>query len=208
MPDAGGVEWFLAVAAGKSELAFQTIVFGLGPFDDYAAYLSNWGPCQAALVSVEVPSSGWPAPMTGTAVSWSPNCLTGMMVPVYYFGFYLYGGGDVPFGDFYPGQPASVVSCTSPPEEDLIEDPDGDGFFGIMGVGPASGKQECPPPQVDEGACCNLLTGECMLMTEGDCNNLGPDYLWDGSPSCEPNPCPPPVATKQTTWGQIKSVYR
>jgi hypothetical protein len=144
-PDSEGVEWYIILAAGTDELAFNMITFGIGLYDPYACYLVSWGPCFPELGGLEIPSGGWPGPGTGTSVSWSPNCLTGELVPVYYFAFYVYnGGGPVPLGDFYPGAPAYVTGCDDPPQSDHIEDPDGDGFFGIIGCGDDPGKRECP----------------------------------------------------------------
>jgi hypothetical protein len=141
------MEWFLAVAAGEQELCFDTIVFGLGAYDTYDCYLGVWGPCFADLGPIEVPSADWPGPNSGTAVSWAPSCLCGMLVPVYYFGFYVYAsdgipGGPVPLGDFYPGLQAVVQSCGDPTEEDPIEG------FGVMGVGDDPGLRVCPGPPV------------------------------------------------------------
>ena len=44
------------------------------------------------------------------------------------------------------------------------------------------------------GACCYLPDCSCTLTPESECQ--GPDYVWMGLPSCDPNPCdcPPPIA--------------
>jgi hypothetical protein len=138
-PDSYGLEMYIAVAAGETELAFNTITFGIGEYDLYACYLPTYGPCRPDLGALEIPSAGWPDPYTGTSISWAPNCLHGTLVPVYYFGFYVYySGGPVPFGDFYPGRPATVTSCGDPPEEDPIVG------FGVIGCGDDPGQQVCP----------------------------------------------------------------
>jgi hypothetical protein len=213
-PDANGVEWYIAVAAGDG-LCFNTIVFGIGDYDPYACYLAAYGPCFPEFAPLEIPSSGWPGPNTGTAVSWAPNCLCGDLVPVYYFGFYVYyGGGPVPFGDFYPGNSATVVSCTSPPEEDPITDPNGDLMFGIIGCGDDDGYTECNgAPTV--GACCIDEDGDgidetCIPgTTEIQCFEVFGGSLWFPDTGCGPNnePCPQPTPVEETTWGQIKSMY-
>jgi hypothetical protein len=148
LPDASGVEWFLILATREGypwELQIYTVVFGLGPYDDAACAPGIWGPCNSDELALEQPSAGWPAPETGTAVSWNPNCQAGELVPLYYIGFYTYGGpgGAVPLGDYYPGQPASVVSCPAPgeaPEEDPIY------AFGIIGCGDDPGMKNCDYP--------------------------------------------------------------
>jgi hypothetical protein len=212
-PDGGAVEWYIAVAAGDG-LAFNTITFGVGDYDPYACYIAGFGPCFPELDPLEIPSGAdWPGPATGTSVSWAPACLTGDLVPVYYFGFYVYyGGGPVPLGDFFPGQTAAVVSCDSPPEEDVIT------AFGTMGCGDDPGQVECPGEPPDTlGACCVDLDDDgidetCFPdVTEFECFEILMGSLWFPETPCGPNnePCPqPPVATQETTWGQIKSIYR
>jgi hypothetical protein len=62
----------------------------------------------------------------------------------------------------------------------------------------------CPQPQ---GACC-LANGECIVTTAADCALHQGVYQGNGT-TCEPtNPCPPPVPTERSTWGQIKNHYR
>lgn len=249
-PEEFNTEWFVVLAARAGGAAINTVVFGLGAYDSGACYIGYHGPCSPELSPLYVPSGAdWPGPNTGVAISWSPNCLSGDLVPVAYFGVYGYAPGDIPLGDFHPTQAAVVVSCDDPPEEDPIAD------FGAMGCGGADGLQVCPGPGV--GACC-LPDGECILVTEQECLDAG--YVWVGGP-CDPNPCipeggaccvdqngdgnpetcidvlnfdecealggqyqgdgtvcgpnnepcppdEPPNATKSTTWGQIKSVYR
>jgi hypothetical protein len=219
-PDLGGVEWYVAVATGNG-LCFNTIIFGIGDYDFYACYLSSYGPCFPEFAPLEIPSSGWPLPVSGTAVSWAPNCLCGDLVPVYYFGFYVYyGGGPVPFGDFYPGNLAAVVSCESPPQEDLITDPNGDGFFGIIGCGDDPGLTECKDVGPVLGACCvdedgdgidetcydNIAEFECFEILGGSL--WFPDEFCELGPGVPGPPCPQPTPVRETTWGQIKSIYR
>lgn len=208
-PDGLGVEWYLVLAAGASPLAFNTITFGIGDFDPYACYIGAYGPCFGEFGPLQIPSAGWPGPMSGTSVSWAPNCLTGMLVPVYWFGFYVYyGGGPVPLGDFYPGQTAAVVSCDSPPEEDPIV------AFGVMGCGNDPGVQACPGETV--GACCvdmdqDGIPETCIpSVSEVECFEVLGGSLWFPETPCGPEnePCPPPTPVQETTWGKIKGMYR
>lgn len=210
LPDQYGVEWFVVLAAGENPLSFNTVTFGIGDYDPYACYIGLKGPCFGDLAPLEIPSSGWPNPMTGTSVTWSPNCLEGMLVPVYYFGVYGYGPGIVPLGDHYPGQPATVVPCDGS-EQDLIA------AFGSFGCAGEVGVQECPTPPIEEGACCVDTNQDgnpetCMgPMSPTACDDLGGVYQGDGTDCSDPDQCPPdeqPTATQETTWGQIKSIYR
>lgn len=210
-PDAGGVEWYIVLAAGESELGFTTIIFGIGDYDPNACYAAMYGPCFPELVPLEIPSDTWPGPFSGTAVSWAPECLQGMLVPVYFFGFYVYSpGGPVPLGDFYPGLSSTVVSCEEPPVEDVITG------YGVMGCGDDPGVQVCPIGEGPGPACCVDTDGDdipetCVEVTDADeCLDLGGVFQGEGS-QCGPNnePCPqPPVATEQTTWSRIKATYR
>jgi hypothetical protein len=207
-PDENGVEWFLAVATGDG-LCFNTITFGIGNYDPYVCYVADYGPCFPEFSPLEIPSAGWPGPKTGTSVSWAPNCLCGGLIPVYYFGFYVYyAGGPVPFGDFYPGQTAAVVSCESPPEEDPIA------IFGTMGCGADPGAQGCPGELL--GACCvdtdqDGIPETCIPdISEIDCYEIFGGWPWFPETPCGPEgePCIPPTPAQETTWGRIKGMYR
>jgi len=44
-------------------------------------------------------------------------------------------------------------------------------------------------------------------MTAQECAAQGGEYLGDGI-ECDPNPCPNPNPTEDTSWGQIKAKYR
>lgn len=140
--DGLGVEWFLIVAGRDSDpLGFTTITFGIGNYDGEACYIAVFGPCNQAEGPLEIPSDGWPLPDedgVGTSVSWSPSCIQGTLVPVYYFGIYAYGPEMIPLGDYYPGQTAAVVSCDDPVEEDVIT------AFGVLGIGGEMGEIMCP----------------------------------------------------------------
>jgi len=63
------------------------------------------------------------------------------------------------------------------------------------------------PCEQPSGACCDLETGECVVMTAQECAAQGGEYLGDGI-ECDPNPCPNPNPTEDTSWGQIKAKYR
>jgi hypothetical protein len=131
-PDEHGLEWFLAVAVHYPQpvaLSFQTITFGVGAYDPQTCYIVAYGPCRQDLNPQEIPSDGWPGPVSGTAVAWIPGCLEGDAIPVYYFGVYAYSEGSIPLGGYYPSLDAEVTSCEEPVEADPIT------FFGEMQCG-------------------------------------------------------------------------
>jgi hypothetical protein len=55
------------------------------------------------------------------------------------------------------------------------------------------------------GACC-FANGACLQGTQADCQSLGGSYVGEGVP-CDPDPCGP-TPVKNTTWGQVKALYR
>ncbi len=73
-----------------------------------------------------------------------------------------------------------------------------------QGPGTDCDPNDCPQPP-PEGACC-FPDGSCRVMTEADCTAAG-GILWIAGADCDPNPCPP-TPTQNTTWGEIKSLYR
>ena len=194
---ADGVEWILMVLANTTDMQVSTLVWGLGQYDPGAVYIGYYGPCDPWGTALEIPTSGWPGPGEGTAVSWAPNCWTGTMFAFYYLGAYVYAPGTVPYGP-HPTQnpPFQVVSC------DPIELDEPACTDSYAGFGGAAGSNCCPQvPQ--EGACC--FDGTCVLLLEEDCIAQGGQ--WVGGP-CDPNPCQPPTAVEETTWGAIKNIYR
>ncbi len=52
-------------------------------------------------------------------------------------------------------------------------------------------------PGPPSAACCNRQTGECFLVPEEQCAEMGGDWYPQWL-SCDPNPCPPPVAYRPT----------
>lgn len=127
----------------------------------------------------ELPSTNWPDPDTGTAVTWNP-AQTSQLVQVYVFAGYEYYGNATTF--------------------DLIPNPNGGGFFaddavpanldpiaayGSIGFGGASGSVPCPGGTV--GACC-LPDCSCLVMHVDECVAIGGFFQGEGVP-CDPNPC-------------------
>ncbi|MBU1699723.1 MAG: hypothetical protein KJ970_05915 [Candidatus Eisenbacteria bacterium] len=191
------VYWYLILVVSPRGNAtnFNMVTFGLGDYTPSETYIGYFGSCKPG--ALEAPTAGWPAPGTGTAVAWTPDCSYGQMVPVYYFGIYVYAAaGEIPLVD-HPLNHAAVADCSEPATLDLIEG------FGAMGYGGAPGwNPECPPWNPEYGACCFGST--CLLLHSSECLEGGGD--WFGG-SCEPNPCQP-TPRKLTTWGGVKSIYQ
>lgn len=194
--DLNGVNWYLVVVASDPANTpnFNTVTFGLGAYDPYSdGYIGFFGPCVPG--ALEVSTGGWPLGGEGTAVSWAPDCLYGLLEPVYFFGVYSYGG-TIPLG-LHPTQGGSVVDCSADPQTD-----DFAGFGGMEGTNPT-----CPGgTQPEPGACCFGPT--CVMLLETEC--AAQSGVWYGG-DCGPNnePCPQePTPTQETTWGSIKNIYR
>jgi hypothetical protein len=69
----------------------------------------------------------------------------------------------------------------------------------------------CPDPCIGppSGACCNLETRECRVMTESECSDQPYPHRYMGNHTdCDPNPCPEPVPIRESSWGRIKAIYR
>jgi hypothetical protein len=153
-PDGNNVEWFLILAVREPEpLSFNTIVFGIGDYQETSCYIAHYGPCHQELEPLEIPNDRWPERYTGTSVSWHPNCLEGNLVGVYYFGVYTYAPGQIPLGDWNIPHPASFISC-SPQEEDLIA------AFGTIGCGGADGENSCPASSLPDDSDIGETGGE------------------------------------------------
>jgi hypothetical protein len=193
---ADGAEWVLVVLANTTPVEVNAVVFGLGDYDPSTTYVAFYAPCDPWGTALEITYPGWPEPGMGTAVTWAPNCFTGTyMVAVYYLGVYAYAAGTIPFGP-HPTQGAAVSSCENIADDVACLDSYA-GFGGATGSNCTLG----PPPQ--EGACC--FDGTCVMLLEEDCIAQGGQ--WVGGP-CDPNPCQPPTAVEETTWGAIKNIYR
>jgi len=70
--------------------------------------------------------------------------------------------------------------------------------------------QDCDPNPCEQppatGACC-YTDGTCQVLTEAECVQAGGEYQGDGV-ACTDDLCEPVIPTEETSWGQIKSLYR
>ncbi len=62
--------------------------------------------------------------------------------------------------------------------------------------------EDVPPPV---GACCDDQ-GNCAETTEDVCIAAGGEFMPDEV--CDPNPCTPPSATEEASWGSMKSMFK
>jgi len=115
MEDPQGIEWYILVVyqdPGASDPGFNTLIFGVGDYNEADCYIALTGPVDIGSPDpLEVSSANWPNHLSGTAVSWSPNCLDGHVEPIYYLGVYAYAPAVIPLGDYYPNQSSAITSC-------------------------------------------------------------------------------------------------
>ncbi|MCA9758822.1 MAG: hypothetical protein KDA27_23715 [Candidatus Eisenbacteria bacterium] len=187
------VWWIAAAFPNGSSPRLAGVTLGVH-YDDAAITLVDYGPCG----DFELHDEAWPAPGSGTAITWGV-AQTDHLVSIYGFAGYEYYGNDV---TFCVGQPAvrnAVFADDSVPSQlDPVVD------FGCLGFNGDPGYLACPdgPPLI--GACC---VGEtCVQLTEADCSDQG-GTAWYLDTPCEPNPCAP-VPTVEESWGRIKGQYR
>jgi len=146
-------------------------------YDDSNIILPYFGKCG----DFELNDDGWPAPGTGSSVTWN-NVQTAYLVPVYWFGAYTYGAAGTFCTGPNPGQGGVFGDDTIPAILDPIMG------YSCMGFD-MPGILVCPVQEI-LGACCDPATGGCTITTEAGCVApliWHPEWL-----SCDPNPCPPP----------------
>jgi hypothetical protein len=135
----------------------------------------------------ELGTADWPGSGAGNAVTFAvPQ--TNLITDVYWVAAYTYYGSDtnpqaIVLGEF-PGQGANFADDDIPANVDPIA---GLGAFGFY----QDGALPCPP-DVAPGACCDLASGDCIVVLRDECDALGFEFLGDGT-SCDPNPCPQPA---------------
>jgi hypothetical protein len=233
--DAGlPLTWYV-VAAFNEEKEWCGTEFGLGDYNPYVFYMTNSG--YACLQDcLEIPTSSWPGPNSGTSIVGTTTPWSGNYRPVYVFQGYTYLAST---GDFTP----TIIEVTENPAQNFM------GFGncevpaevwtaegGGLGVWTEGIYVEPSIPV----ACC-FEDGHCEIIMPFDCSGtVYPDSQCDPNPcplpiraccigdlctltieadcdgvwladtdACEPNPClggPSPV--ENDTWGDIKVLYR
>ena len=138
-----------------------------------------FGPC-GVTSGYEFPEPGWPGNDSGDAMAFTP-VMTATVNEIYWFFGYTKSAGahnifqlrDNPD----PNLGGAFADDASPANVDPIAG------YGSMGFD-TPGTVACPDAL---GACCDDNTGACTLVPLSDC---APPERWQGSGSCNPNPCP------------------
>ncbi len=226
-----GYVWYV-IAAFFDDKIWCGTQFGFDAgYNPAMFYIDGYGPCLEG--SLELPTAGWPGPHEGTAVVATSTPWVGNFQAVYWFGGYIYGETlmriDVdPSVDFI-----GFGNCEAPSQiwpaigggmgiltEGIYvgpivpEDPAACCFY--PGVCLITGHDECgenggiwhgDEPSCDPNPClyaCCLADGTCEVTTESGCQGT----IMFEFPSCDSDPCVPPTAVDETSWGSIKSIYR
>ncbi len=188
------VFFLLAAFPSGSTPRLRGVTFGLS-YDSSEVQLLASGNCG----TFDDPMPNWPAPCTGTAVTWSAPP-TSLLVPVYWFVGQAYSATDptvICVGP-HPVYEGTFADDSVPSELDAVA------CYGCLGFN-TTGLSACPPcGPVTTGACC--LSDCCMAQAQVTCVLVGGAYMGDGS-VCDPSPCMP-VAVRPSTWGHIKARFR
>ncbi len=155
------------------------LTFGLD-YDDSNIFWMAYGACG----NFELSEGSWPAPFSGTAITWS-GAQQSNLVEAYWFAGYAYYNADTVTLIEHPSQGGNFANDAVPAELDPVEG------FSIAGLAGATGTNFLPVGGGDpEGACC-FVDGSCQVLTAEDCSGAEGSYQGDDS-SCDPNPCPQP----------------
>ncbi|MCC7143231.1 MAG: hypothetical protein IT349_14120 [Candidatus Eisenbacteria bacterium] len=175
-PSRCAVVYVLASFPSWQSPNLRSVAFGLS-YDETRLSLGNLSPAG----DLESPTSGWPAPGSGTAVGWNEP-RTGRLVEVYAF------SADADSDD---NLPTHLQLAPHPTHGATFYDPIGatDPAFelGRLGWG-EDGALTCAP---GTGACCDPAGG-CVVVLPPECESQGGVFLGGGAP-CEPGACPEPT---------------
>jgi hypothetical protein len=156
--------WYV-IAAFHEDKVWCGTQFGLGDYDAYGWYMTSPGG-NCLTNSLEIPTPGWPGPLTGISIAATDVQYAGNFVPVYWFEGYT-----------VPGYTAQVA-ITVDPTQDFIgfgncEAPAGvwSATGGVMGAF-AEGTMVFPVIPPDPVACCDEF-GACVMLLEEDCLDAG-----------------------------------
>lgn len=195
MPVSSDPALFYVVAAWAEEKAFCGIQFGIDESFAGHFYFTGFGSCLED--HLELSSEAWPGPGEGTAIVSTTGPWEGNFFPVYHFLGYAYEEDTIALGGHPLTGIAEFGNCDMPtltwPAVCL----------GAMGVGTPG--WYCGPFYPQLAACC-FASGECLFLSEPDCQQMGGDWLGPGT-SCNPNPCGLTPASPGS-WGRIKALYR
>ncbi len=223
----------LAAFSGAASPRLAGVTFGVA-YNDSEIFFQSWGSCG----DFELATGGWPAPNEGTAVTYSVAQESSLTDVYWFAAYNYYGNANSFDLVAHPGQGANFADDDVPSNLDPIsalgsfgfstdgnvpcpQDDDlpgaccfADGSCQILleaecsgaggdfqGSGTDCDTADCPQPAT--GACC--IDAACSIRTESECLDAGGDYLGDDT-SCDGDPCV--VPTIESSWGEIKGIYR
>jgi len=178
--DVESIIWMVAAfpyGSSPAVKSFQTGIYG----DITEDWFSAWGFCPAN--GLEIPDATWPAPNSGTAVTYLFPAITSHLFKMYWFACGApFSGAIMRTGDYVGGDHhAEWADDSDPAVIDYCFQ------FGSVGWGVA-GENTCPGA-VPMGACCLQGWFKCEVDLESDCNAQGGIYLGDGSICDVQNTC-------------------
>jgi len=194
-PERGQV-WFVLASFENSPgpVDLGGAQFGFESYDTSRLQFVDYGACNEGFL--EIPTSGWPGPSSGTALVFERSRQEDV-VELYWFASYVYGEVAITLAPC-PDAVGGIAFSTPPPdqEEDVAFD------FGKLGFG-TEGYNPCDPVPPDlDGACC--IFDECFVLTEDDCTAQNGVFQGVGT-DCFPNPCRGDYV--DTSWGVLKRLY-
>ncbi|MFC1572942.1 right-handed parallel beta-helix repeat-containing protein, partial [Candidatus Eisenbacteria bacterium] len=175
-----GAIWYI-LAAWPNDKEWTATAFGLGDYDPASVSFVLWERCCPAGDCLEVSSSGWPGPSTGTALVAMSGNWNGNYLPVYRFAMSEVYAGDVIPLDVNPEQGMAGWYNNDPLPVFW-----GATCLGAMGLA-TDGGSCCPP---SSSVCC--VSGTCYLIGENQCTDMGGQWH-PGTSVCDPSPCTVPI---------------
>lgn len=195
--------WYV-LAAWEEEKEWCGGEFGFGNYDARVFAFGEYGACYPE-AGLENSTGNWPGPNEGTIFLVSGSPWAGNFLPIYYFGGYAYSdfGPEVITLDVNPTTgSAGTRNCLQPPESwEAIE-------LGGLGIN-ADGILVCP--EGPRAVCCDTLTYDCYILSQGDCEAIGGRWLpmWSGGcpVPCEPHVCCVGPDCYLVPWIQCHEMY-
>ena len=206
----GAFVWYVLSAWTESK-QWCGAQFGLGDYDPDNFVVWEHGACFPS-GGLTIPTSGWPGPNEGIALTTTNANWSGNFVPVYWFAGYAYGEDVIPIAPDPDSEFAGWARCDNHeeiaavalgglgvltdgiyacPESELDSGGDSveqDTSGGDIAGGDSGGEdiEFDFPDSSSTGACC--LDHECLLVTQSECAEMSGVFLED-SASCDGDPC-------------------
>lgn len=202
----GMAVWYVLCAWAESK-TWCGIEFGLGDYDEEAFVILEHGPCFPS-EGLTIPTSGWPGPSEGIALTTTDAAWSGNFAPIYWFAGYAYAEDLIPLSP----DPASGFGGWARCEDQGEFEADDFGGMGLL----TDGIYVCPegefdgggdmaeegategnlagdgdvgldyPDSVSSSVCC--LDDQCVFVSESECEELGGFFI-HSMESCEGDPC-------------------